>query len=122
MGLSPPPPGSGSERWGLRRVPHVTWQVVLYAALSLTLVRMVPVAIAMTGRGVRRPTVAFIGWFGPAGSPRSCSHCSRSSGVCPSEVVLTTVAVTVALSVILHGLTSVPLVAAYHRWYAPTPG
>ena len=48
-------------------IPHVTWQVVLYAALSLTVVRMVPVAVAMIGLGARRPTVEFIGWFGPRG-------------------------------------------------------
>ena len=35
-----------------------------------------------------------------------------------AKTLLTTVVVTVALSVVLHGLTSVPLVAAYHRWYA----
>ena len=41
--------------------------VVLYALLSLTLVRMVPVALAMLGSGARPPTVAFLGWFGPRG-------------------------------------------------------
>ena len=45
----------------------LTAQVILYALLSLTLVRMVPVALAMLGSGARRPTVAFLGWFGPRG-------------------------------------------------------
>jgi NhaP-type Na+/H+ or K+/H+ antiporter len=40
---------------------------VLYAILSLTLVRMVPVAIAMLGSRARAPTVLFLGWFGPRG-------------------------------------------------------
>lgn len=48
-------------------MPYITWQVLLYAVLSLTVVRMVPVAIALAGQGVKRPTVAFIGWFGPRG-------------------------------------------------------
>ena len=48
-------------------LPHVTWQIVAYAVLSLTLVRMVPVAIALLGTGARLPTVAFMGWFGPRG-------------------------------------------------------
>ena len=48
-------------------LPHVTWQVVAYAALSLTLIRMVPVAIALLGTGAQLPTVAFMGWFGPRG-------------------------------------------------------
>ncbi|GAA3666450.1 cation:proton antiporter [Arthrobacter ginkgonis] len=99
-------------------IPHITWQVILYAVLSLTLVRMIPVAIAFAGRGVRRPTVAFIGWFGPRGlASLVFALLALERGVPDGEVVLTTVVVTVALSVVLHGLTSVPLVAAYHRWY-----
>ena len=100
-------------------LPHITWQVVLYAALSLTVVRMVPVAIAMAGRGAMRPTVAFIGWFGPRGLASIVfGLLALERGVPDSEVLMTTVVVTVSLSVVLHGLTSVPLVAAYHRWYA----
>lgn len=45
----------------------VTWQTVLYAALSLTVIRMLPVAIALAGSGLGRPAVLFIGWFGPRG-------------------------------------------------------
>ena len=100
-------------------IPYITWQVVLYAALSLTLVRMIPVAIALAGRGVRRPTVAFLGWFGPRGLASVVFVLlALERGVPDGEVVLTTVVVTVALSVVLHGLTSAPLVTAYHRWYA----
>ena len=58
--------GFGAIALGLV-APDVTWQVVVYAALSLTLVRMVPVALALLGTGARRPTMAFIGWFGPRG-------------------------------------------------------
>jgi NhaP-type Na+/H+ or K+/H+ antiporter len=100
-------------------IPHITWQVVLYASLSLTVVRMVPVAIALAGRGIRRPTVAFIGWFGPRGLASIVfGLLALERGVPDGEVLLTTVVVTVSLSVVLHGVTSVPLVAAYHRWYA----
>jgi NhaP-type Na+/H+ or K+/H+ antiporter len=100
-------------------IPHITWQVVLYAVLSLTVVRMVPTAVAFAGQGVRRPTVAFIGWFGPRGlASLVFALLALERGVPDGEVVLTTVIVTVALSVVLHGLTSAPLVAAYHRWYA----
>jgi NhaP-type Na+/H+ or K+/H+ antiporter len=99
-------------------LPHLSWQVFLYAALSLTLVRMIPVAIALAGQRVQRPTVAFIGWFGPRGlASLVFALLAFERGVPEGEVVLTTVLVTVALSVILHGLSSVPLVAAYHRWY-----
>jgi len=99
-------------------VPHLSWQVVLYAALSLTLVRMIPVAIAFAGQGVGRPTVAFVGWFGPRGlASLVFALLALERGVPDGDVVLTTVVVTVALSVVLHGLSSVPLIAAYHRWY-----
>jgi NhaP-type Na+/H+ or K+/H+ antiporter len=100
-------------------IPHLTWQIFLYAALSLTLVRMIPVAIAFIGQGVKRPTVAFIGWFGPRGlASLVFALIAFERGIPDGEVVFTTVIVTVALSVILHGLTSVPLVAVYHRWSA----
>ncbi len=46
---------------------EATWSVVLYAVLSLTLVRMIPVAIAMWGSRARGQTLAFLGWFGPRG-------------------------------------------------------
>jgi len=97
---------------------HVTWSIALYAIISLMLVRMVPVAIAMLGRGVRWPTVAFIGWFGPRGlASLVFGLLVVERGVPEQNTLLTTVAVTVALSVILHGLTSVPFAARYHRWY-----
>ncbi len=46
---------------------ELTWQLALYAVLSLTLVRMVPVVIAMLGSHARLPTLGFLGWFGPRG-------------------------------------------------------
>ncbi|MCX6374406.1 MAG: cation:proton antiporter [Actinobacteria bacterium] len=109
--------GFGALALGLA-LPHVTWQVALYAALSLTLVRMLPVAIAMAGQGVRRPTVAFIGWFGPRGLASVVfALLVVERGVPEEQTLLTTVVVTVALSVLLHGLTSAPLANAYQRWY-----
>jgi NhaP-type Na+/H+ or K+/H+ antiporter len=100
-------------------LPHVTWQVLAYAALSLTVLRMVPVAIALVGTGARPPTVAFLGWFGPRGLASVVfALIALDSGVPDVQILLTTVMVTVLGSVFLHGLSSVPLVAAYSRWYA----
>ena len=42
-------------------------QPIVYAVLSLTVIRMVPVAIALIGTHLRPATVAFMGWFGPRG-------------------------------------------------------
>ena len=46
---------------------HFTAALVLYAVLSLTVVRMLPVAIALMGTRLSRATVLFMGWFGPRG-------------------------------------------------------
>jgi NhaP-type Na+/H+ or K+/H+ antiporter len=55
-------------------------QNVVYAVLSLTLLRVIPVALSLVGSGLWLPTVTFVGWFGPrAGWPRSSSRSSRSS-------------------------------------------
>ncbi len=100
-------------------LPHVTWQVVAYAALSLTVVRMVPVAIALMGSGARAPTIAFMGWFGPRGLASIVfALIALESDVPEARTLFATVGLTVLLSIFLHGLSSVPLVAAYSRWYA----
>ena len=92
---------------------------MLYALLSLTVVRMLPVAIAMARTGARWQTVAFMGWFGPRGLASVVfGLLALERGVPDSRTLLATVVVTVGLSVFLHGLTAKPLVAAYHRWYA----
>ncbi len=100
-------------------MPHVTWQISAYAALILTLVRMVPVAIAMLGTGARLPTVAFMGWFGPRGLASIVfALIALDEGIPDAQVLLTAVMMIILLSVFLHGLSSVPLVTVYSRWYA----
>jgi NhaP-type Na+/H+ or K+/H+ antiporter len=101
-----------------KMVPHLTWQIVLYAVLSLTIVRMVPVALAMVRSGARWPTVLFMGWFGPRGLASIVFGLLVVEEAVPNADLLTrVVACTVAFSVLAHGLSSVPLVAAYRRWY-----
>ena len=101
----------------------ITWQIALYAVVSLTLVRMAPVAVAMLGSHARRPTVAFLGWFGPRGLASVVFVLIALDDRVPdSRLLFTTVTVTVALSVIAHGLSSAPLVGVYHRWYAAHTG
>ncbi len=96
----------------------VTWQTVLYAVLSLTVVRMAPVALAMIGSRARRPTVAFVGWFGPRGLASIVfALIALDDHVPDGQLLFTVVTCTVALSVVAHGLTSAPLVRVYHGWY-----
>jgi NhaP-type Na+/H+ or K+/H+ antiporter len=96
----------------------LTWQIALYAVLSLTLVRMLPVALAMLGTGARRPTVAFLGWFGPRGAASIVFALLvlEEGGLRNEELILTTAFVTVGLSVLAHGATAAALAARYGSW------
>ncbi len=91
------------------------WRDLVFAVLALTVVRMVPVALALAGSGLDRTTVAFIGWFGPRGlasvvfgliAVDSLDHAQ-------AQVVLAVVVVTVGLSVLAHGVTASPLSRRY---------
>jgi len=90
-----------------------------YAALSLTAVRMLPVAAALLGSGVRRPTVAFIGWFGPRGLASILFGLLvvETEAVEQADQLFTVVAWTVLASVVLHGLSAKPLSRAYEGWF-----
>ena len=46
---------------------HINWSIVLYGILSLTVVRMIPVAISLMGTRLKWDSILFIGWFGPRG-------------------------------------------------------
>jgi NhaP-type Na+/H+ or K+/H+ antiporter len=100
-----------------------TLGVFLCAVLSLTLVRLVPVGIAMLGTGARRPTVGFLGWFGPRGlaSIVFAVIVVEEGGLPHGSIVVTTAVVTVALSVLVHGATAAPLARRYADWYASHP-
>ncbi|MER6914072.1 cation:proton antiporter [Streptomyces sp. NPDC000594] len=93
-------------------------RMVGYAVLSLTLVRMVPVAVALAGSGLRAPTVGYIGWFGPRGLASLVFGLIAFEAALPGEVLLSgVVVVTVALSVCLHGASAAFLGARYGAWY-----
>jgi NhaP-type Na+/H+ or K+/H+ antiporter len=51
-------------------IQPLSWQVGLYALLSLSVIRMLPVAVSLAGAHLRSVSVLFMGWFGPRGSPR----------------------------------------------------
>jgi NhaP-type Na+/H+ or K+/H+ antiporter len=101
----------------------LTPAVVGYALLSLTVVRMVPVALGVVGVGLEWPTVAYLGWFGPRGLASILFGIVvfEEAAVGASSVILTVVTVTVAASTLLHGLTSVPLAARYGAWFRSMP-
>lgn len=101
----------------------MTWTAALYGVLSLTLARMLPVAIALAGTHARARTVAFVGWFGPRGLASIVfTVLVLHEATLPQMSTITlTVVFTVVLSVYAHGLTSGPLTARYAFWYRVHP-
>ena len=98
----------------------LTWAIVAYAVLSLTLVRMVPVAVALVGSRPRPVTVGFVGWFGPRGlaSIVFALDLVGESGLEEAPLIVRVVGLTVALSVLLHGLSAAPAARRYGEWYS----
>ncbi|MGW1902826.1 cation:proton antiporter [Streptomyces hirsutus] len=100
---------------------HLTWRMVVYALISLTAVRMLPVALAMAGTGLRAASVAYIGWFGPRGLASLVFGLLAFEEHLPGTTLLNgVIAVTVGLSVLLHGATAPFLGNRYGDWFART--
>ncbi|HEX6956112.1 MAG TPA: cation:proton antiporter [Agromyces sp.] len=96
---------------------RLTPMLVLYAILSLTVVRMLPVAIALLGSGLDRNTVLFVGWFGPRGlaSLVFALLALEELGESDAGLAVTIIAATVFLSVVAHGASAAPLAVRYGR-------
>jgi sodium/hydrogen antiporter len=102
---------------------ELSWNLVLYAVLSLTVVRMLPVVIAMLGTRARPTTLAFMGWFGPRGlaSIVFAVILLEESNLPHEQTILLAIYLTVGLSVFAHGITAAPLAERYGRWYHAHP-
>jgi NhaP-type Na+/H+ or K+/H+ antiporter len=101
----------------------LTWQRALYAVLSLTVIRMVPVALALAGTRLGRAAVAFVGWFGPRGlaSVVFALLALEDLGK-PASPAVSVIAFTILLSVVAHGLTANPLAHRYGPRLATSTG
>ena len=102
---------------------EMSWELALYAILSLTVVRMVPVAIAMLDSRVRLPTLGFLAWFGPRGlaSIVFAVIVIEDSQLPHEHLIVLAVYLTVGLSVFAHGLTAAPLADRYADWFERHP-
>ena len=98
----------------------LTWPIVLYAILSLTVVRMVPVAVALAGTRLGWATVSLVAWFGPRGlaSVVFALLALEELGSPTAGHAVAVITITVLLSVVLHGVTAEPLAARYARLLA----
>jgi NhaP-type Na+/H+ or K+/H+ antiporter len=100
-------------------IQPLSWDLALYALLSLTVIRMLPVALALLGTHLRGVSVLYIGWFGPRGLASivlGLVVVAEAPLLAGRDEIGVVVALTVLLSVLLHGVTATPLSAAYARW------
>ena len=99
---------------------HLEGRTLVYAALSLTVVRMVPVALSLLGAGLHPATVGFLAWFGPRGlaSILFALLVMEEAGDALGETLLPLVVWTVVLSVFAHGMTSAPAARRYGAFAA----
>ncbi len=100
-----------------------SWQVITYAVLSLTVVRIVPVLACVAGVPLRLDSKLFIGWFGPRGLASIVFVVMVINAKLPGTDTLSAVVTwTVALSIIAHGVSAVPLAKWYGRLVAEREG
>jgi NhaP-type Na+/H+ or K+/H+ antiporter len=97
---------------------HATGSAIFYALVSLTVVRMVPVALSMLGTGLRPASIAFLGWFGPRGlaSILFALLVVEEGSLASGPFLLSVVSLTVLGSAFLHGVTAYPLARRYGEY------
>jgi sodium/hydrogen antiporter len=101
----------------------ITWQVVVFAVLALTVARMLPVAVSLVGTDVSARDRLFLGWVGPRGVASlvfgllAFVDLSEPDG----RFVLTVTVVTVVASIVVHGLSTGIVAARYGRAPHPAP-
>jgi sodium/hydrogen antiporter len=100
-------------------IQPLSFRVVLYALLSLTLIRMLPAAVSLIGTRLSGLSMLFMGWFGPRGLASlvlGLIVVAEAPLLAGRSLIEQVVALTVLLSVLLHGLSAAPLSTAYaHR-------
>ncbi len=92
------------------------YKMVIYAVVSLTVVRMLPVAIALIGTKLSKYTVIFMGWFGPRGLASivlGLVYLEQESSTPGESIVRLVVMVTVMLSIFAHGFSTLPGINFY---------
>jgi NhaP-type Na+/H+ or K+/H+ antiporter len=95
---------------------HPDWRAITYAVLSLSVIRMIPVFLSVSGAKMSWDTKLFLGWFGPRGLASIVFIVMVKQEQIPgTEALAQAVTWTVLLSVFAHGITANPLSAAYAR-------
>ena len=96
-------------------VPHWGATELVYAISSLTVLRMIPVAISLLGLKLDWATVAFVGWFGPRGiaSVLYLLMAVAAIGIEGHERIMSVIVLTIMISVYAHGISATPLSKRY---------
>jgi len=103
-------------------IGDVTVAILVCAVASLTVVRIVPVVVALVGSGAARETRLFVGWFGPRGLASVLfGLLLLEEEIEGGEQLFAVVAWTVALSVLLHGATAAWGARRYSQWWNDMP-
>lgn len=101
------------------RLDEVTASMLLHAALSLTILRLVPVSVSMLGAKLNFRTTVFLGWFGPRGLASLVFAVTiiHESGLPQADLMITVITTTVGMSVLLHGVTAWWGASRYSEWF-----
>lgn len=97
-------------------LPFINWQIILYAILSLTVIRMLPVGISLLGTKVSWDSVLFMGWFGPRGLASivlALIALDKLGSFPGQDTFILAVFITVLFSVLAHGVSAMPLSKLY---------
>lgn len=96
-------------------IPNISGTYIVFALLALTVLRMIPVSLALLGTGIKPITSLFLGWFGPRGlaSILFALLILEKTDIPHKEEVFVAIIITVILSIVLHGFTAGPI----SRWY-----
>jgi NhaP-type Na+/H+ or K+/H+ antiporter len=95
-------------------ITGLTWQVLVYATLSLTVVRMLPVFLCLIGKDLKWDTLLFMGWFGPRGLASIVFTVMVVGQHLPgNDTIVAVVVWTIVLSVFAHGVSANTLASIY---------
>jgi NhaP-type Na+/H+ or K+/H+ antiporter len=91
-------------------VEYFTWEMLVYALLSLTVIRILPVYLSLSGTGESAASKLFLGWFGPRGLASIVfAIIVINKGVPEGKFIAMVVVLTVFLSLVAHGVSANPL-------------
>ena len=106
-----------------RAVGHFSGLIWLYAILSLTVIRMLPVFLCLTGMGISTEGKLFMGWFGPRGLASIVfAVIVVNANVPNSGVIAATAVCTIMLSIVAHGITANPWARGFGERFAKKNG